>query len=76
MPAEVSFQKRGDPCLAADDNGNVWIIGGDGLKTVVKYDSVIEEWKVLPAELNIARSQSSACYINGHLYVFYGMDKD
>lgn len=69
--------KRGDPCLAADDHGrNVWIIGGEQLNSITKYDSVAERWEDLSARLNVARSQASACFINDHLYVFYGMGSD
>ena len=68
---------REHPCITTDfGDQNVWIIGGEGLRSVIRYDVRNDSWDESVPYLNVARSQASACYLAGAVYVFFGMDKD
>jgi len=49
-------------------------IGIQAVNTVERYSIKSDVWMAMP-ELNIARSNASACVISDHLYVFGGKNE-
>jgi len=73
-------QARVIPCEVNVNDKFVFLIGGllyptnQALATVSRYEIATNSWSKGP-QLNIARCNSSACFLGGNIYVFGGQNR-
>ena len=49
--------------------------GGKYLNTCLRFDLAGEAWEQMPS-MQVARQQSSSCFLSGNLYAFCGLNGD